>query len=258
MSHGDTAWCRAPQGPRGLARTHCSAGTGMSPLNWSLSLLCSHLGLVMGFVTPSALGWLTGRRTTCPAKCTILMHFAGHVVLLPVGHPKTVSTIGHPLSAHTRSSGVEARDVQEKPPQGAGSSLPLLQHVVVLCREKAGPGGRVRAWTEGGSRKGSALVGICGKVDVCLGTSPIEGRCNGENLSSPDDGGTLAPTVPVALGGGGGGTALVERTKDRSKCQPSVSHLVPEVLSHQGLQDMYTQSSTLATHGSPSSAAVSW
>lgn len=32
----------------------------------------------------------------------------------------------------TQCLGVEARDVQEKPPQGAGSSLPLLQHVVVL------------------------------------------------------------------------------------------------------------------------------
>lgn len=227
-------------------------------MNWSLSLLSSHLCLVMGFVTPSALRWLTGRRTTCLAKFTILMHFAAHIVLLPVGHPKTVSTIGHPLSAHTRSSGLEARDVQEKPPQAAGSSLPLLQHVIVLCKEKAGPGGHVRACTEGGSRKGSALVGTCGKVDVCLGASPIEGRCYGEKLSSPDDGGTLAPTVPVALGGGGGGTALVKRTKNRSKCQPSVSHLVPEILSHQGLQDTYAQSSTLTTHGSPSSTAVSW
>lgn len=50
----------------------------------------------------------------------------------------------------------------------------------------------------------------------------------------------------------------MKRTKNRSKCQPSVSHLVPEMLSHQGLQDTYAQSSTLTTHGSPSSAAVSW
>lgn len=32
----------------------------------------------------------------------------------------------------------------------------------------------------------------------------------------------MAPTVPVALGGGGGGTGLMERDEDRSECPPGV------------------------------------
>lgn len=55
--------------------------------------------------------------------------------------------------------------------------------------------------------------------------SLVEGH--GENVSLPDAGGTLAPTVSVVLGGGGGGTALRERSKDRSKCWPSVASCVP-------------------------------
>lgn len=46
-------------------------------------------------------------------------------------------------------------------------------------------------------------------------------------MSLPDAGGTLGPTVPVALGGGGGGTALLERNKDRSKFQPGIAPCVP-------------------------------
>jgi len=70
---------------------------------------------------------------------------------------------------------------------------------------------------DGGSGEGSAfnrgLPGCCtleGKVSFLEGLE--------ENMALPDAGGTLAPTVPVALGGGGGGTALLERSKDRSKC----------------------------------------
>lgn len=50
---------------------------------------------------------------------------------------------------------------------------------------------------------------------------------HGEMMALPDAGGTLAPTVPVALGGGGGGTVLLERSKDRSKCWPGVAHCIP-------------------------------
>ena len=68
--------------------------------------------------------------------------------------------------------------------------------------------------------------------------SPVEGH--GENVSLPDAGGTLAPTVPVALGGGGGGTALLERSKDRSKCQPGIAPCAPawagSPVLHQGPQ----------------------
>lgn len=39
---------------------------------------------------------------------------------------------------------------------------------------------------------------------------------NVPRVSLPAAGGTPGPTVPVALGGGGGGTALLERGKDGS------------------------------------------